>query len=384
MRIVSIGFFAAEYLISLANAIAKDNDVILFLSQQNLAMHFPNCSDLKSMLLERQFVDSKINLRIIDYPNGHYLQKLKIIRDLIHEISDIQPDVIHYQSGGDPWIPLAMPFLQKYPLVSTIHDALAHPGASTSFISQAIKNFLVLQLSHQIIVHGKQQADILMDKYHTTKDAINVIPLGGYDLFAAFSPDQVIPESRTVLFFGALRENKGIDILLRSAPLIINQIPDVLFLIAGSGNCPAVRLMAEQYPNRFEIHNHFITAAEVHTFFERASLVVLPYTEGSQSGVLPLAYMFSRPVVATRVGSLAEVIEDQKTGFLIEPGDEHALAEAIIELLKNDLLCKMMGREGKKKLEKELSWNLISAKTLNVYKLAENNMKIAQKLARIA
>jgi len=370
MRVASIAFFAAGYFISLANALAESCAVTLFLSQQNVAAHFPRSSDAKTVLRERQILDPAVSLHVIDYPTGHYLRKIDMARDLVSVIRALQPDVVHYQSAADPWVPLAMPWLRRFPLVATIHDASAHPAGWPAHVVQAAKNLLVTRLAHQVIAHGRQQADILIQRYRTPSVRVNVIPLGTCEMFKVLATERITSDSRVVLFFGQLRPHKGIEVLIRAAPLIAARVPDVRIVIAGSGACPAVQRAAAKHPDWFEVHNYFIEAGEVNRFFQRAALVVLPYLEASQSGVLPVAFMFGRPVVATRVGSIPEVMDDGKTGYLVEPGDERALAEAIIRLLQDADLRKAMGKAAAARLERGLSWKTIAAKTLAVYERA--------------
>ena len=71
------------------------------------------------------------------------------------------------------------------------------------------------------------------------------------------------------------------------------------------------------------------------TLFQQASVVALPYIEASQSGVVPLAYMHMKPVVATTVGGLPEMVDDGRTGYLVPPRDEQALATAVVRLLRD-------------------------------------------------
>ena len=370
MRIVSIGLFAPDYLIALANALAKSGDVTLFLSRQNLSRYFHGHETPEGLLRERHLLDTRVTLRLLDYPNGQYLRKPAIMRDLAREIERIDPDIVHYQSGGDPWILLALRRLRKFPLVSTIHDAQAHPGGATSPLSQFLKNLLISRLSQQVIVHGKQQAEIMKKTYRLPAGSVNVVPIGGYDLFTGFNGHHITPEPHSVLFFGSLRASKGIDIFLRAVPLIAGQVPDAHFIVAGAGDCPAVHGASAQRSGRIEVHNRFIDAEEVPVFFERSALVVLPYLEASQSGVLPLAYLFHRPGVATRVGSIPEVVDEGVTGLLVDPGDEQALAQAVVRVLRDDRLRETMGQAAGKKLERDLSWDAIAEKTGRVYEHA--------------
>ena len=102
--------------------------------------------------------------------------------------------------------------------------------------------------------------------------------------------------------------------------------------------------------------------------FQKASVVVLPYTDASQSGVIPLAYAFKKPVIATNVGSLPEVVDHGMTGYLVPPGNVKKLEEAIIDLLKDEDKLKRMGQNAFKKAKEELSWDKIAHKTVDVYR----------------
>jgi glycosyltransferase involved in cell wall biosynthesis len=376
---VSIGFFCSEYPLALANALAQDHDVTLFLSRENLAVRFPGAADLEQCLAQRQALHPNIHLRLINYATGQYTAKVGMARRLVRAISAVQPDVVHYQSGGDPWIPLALPWLRRFPFVATIHDAGRHVGDGPA--SLQVTNLIVTWLAHQIIVHGQQQANLLIHNFHPAPAKLNVVPMGALGLLS--KPQTPLPsDSRLVLFFGRLRAYKGLEVLLKAAPLIAKCVPNVRFVIAGSGECPAVLQAAADHPAWFEVHNRFIPVDEVPQFFQRAALVVQPYVEASQSGVLPLAYQFARPVVATRVGSIPEALDDGRTGYLVAPDDAPALAQAIVRLLQDADLRERMGQAGALKLAQDLSWDAIARKTLAVYERARmtaNNRLVSQR-----
>jgi glycosyltransferase involved in cell wall biosynthesis len=160
--------------------------------------------------------------------------------------------------------------------------------------------------------------------------------------------------------------------LIKATPHILAKVPDARIIIAGAGDCPSIHEAANAYPYTFEIHNRFIQADEVGRFFLEASLVALPYQDATQSGIVPIAYLFGRPVVATRVGSIPEVVDDGKTGLLVEPGDEQSLANAVVKLLRDPDTCKSMGKAAAAKLEQDLSWQIIAKKTLQVYENARS------------
>ena len=92
-------------------------------------------------------------------------------------------------------------------------------------------------------------------------------------------------------------------------------------------------------PDRFIVLNEYVSDEKRAELFRRASVVVLPYIEASQSFIISIAYRFGKPVVATTVGGLPQMVDDGKTGFLVPPRDVDALADAIVRLMQNDRAC---------------------------------------------
>ena len=121
---------------------------------------------------------------------------------------------------------------------------------------------------------------------------------------------------------------------------------------------------------KFDVHNEFISHEKVAELFQRASIIVLPYVDGSQSGVIPMAYAFKKPVVITDVGSLPENVDDGKTGFVVPPRDSRRLADVITDLLLDDDKRKAFGRNAYDKSRGDLSWDRIAADTIKVYNKA--------------
>jgi glycosyltransferase involved in cell wall biosynthesis len=118
----------------------------------------------------------------------------------------------------------------------------------------------------------------------------------------------------------------------------------------------------------FEVYNYRIPYEEGARLFLQASVVALPYLEASQSGVIPTAYGFRRPVVVTDVGSLPEVVDDGVTGYVVPPRDPEALAAAIVRLLKDPDGCRRMGEQGYAKLKTDMAWSTIVESLLAVYR----------------
>ncbi|NVN99741.1 MAG: glycosyltransferase [Geobacteraceae bacterium] len=137
-----------------------------------------------------------------------------------------------------------------------------------------------------------------------------------------------------ILFFGFVREYKGLKYLIEALPVIRARLPDTKLLIVGDFFTDR-----QLYERRIEelgvasmvvIHDGYIPDSEVSVYFSAADLVVLPYTSASQSGIVQIAFGFGKPVVVTSVGGLPEVVADGSTGYVIPPKNSKALAESVI------------------------------------------------------
>ncbi len=280
-----------------------------------------------------------------------------------HMVSNEKPDIIHFQ-GCPLWLAPLLPSLNAIPIITTIHDTTPHPG-SRIMVQTLCKN-TYLKYSDSTIVHGEKAKGEL----DSNKECF-VIPHGDYSFFVKYM-DQKITEENTVLFFGRIEKYKGIEYLLQSMPLIKKEIPHFKLIIAGSGNFAEYNNFVDDFGD-IEIHNRYIEDEEVPVFFQRAKIIVMPYIEGTQTGIIPIAYAFKKPVVVTNVGSIPEVVEEGKTGFIVPPRDPEALAHAITQLLTDESLRKQMGQNGYTKMNNELSWVSVAKKTISAYDLTIQN-----------
>jgi len=124
----------------------------------------------------------------------------------------------------------------------------------------------------------------------------------------------------------------------------------------------------KNHPARDMQDTFYISDNMIHELFEKASVVVLPYIDASQSGIIPLAYAYKKPVVVTNVGSLKEAVDDGETGYIVPPENSKKLAEAIIDLLKDDVGRKRMGKNAYNNTKNKFSWDHIAKKTIEIYK----------------
>lgn len=140
-----------------------------------------------------------------------------------------------------------------------------------------------------------------------------------------------ITSDRVVLFFGYIRKYKGLHVLLEAMKLLRDTGVQLLAVGECYGDEQLYRNQIEtlQLRDCVTLLTDYIPNDQVGLYFSAADAVVLPYTSATQSGIAQIAYNFDKPVIATQVGGLAEVIIDGQTGYLVPPDDAPALAQSI-------------------------------------------------------
>lgn len=141
-------------------------------------------------------------------------------------------------------------------------------------------------------------------------------------------------KEKVLLFFGFIREYKGLKYLIRALPKVMNSLENIKLLIVGEFNGDKeiyMDLISKcQVENHVEVYDQYIPDIEVEKYFAASDLVVLPYESSTQSGIVQIAYGFEKPVIATDVGGLPEVVIHEKTGYIVKPMDSEQLADKII------------------------------------------------------
>jgi glycosyltransferase involved in cell wall biosynthesis len=359
MRIALLSSGFIDYTIQLANALSKKGVVVLLIIPDNQIHEY-----IAS-------VKDSVNTYAYTQPRLYYPTNIFLMYKLFKQIAIFNPDIIHMQ-GGHLWFPLILPLLhiKKYPLVTTSHDVKPHIGENhlrTRFI-----NYCWRRYSNQIIVHGEKLKEQMMQEYNFPNENVHAIPIGEHNVapFKKYEREDINEDKNQILFFGRIWKYKGLEYLIKAEPMITKEVPDAKVIIAGAGEDfkKYERMMINR--NNFIVHNYRIPYKEGAELFQRCSVVVLPYIDASQSGVVSTAYGFKKPVVVTDVGSIPEIVDNGITGFIVPPKNPEALAEAIIKLLKDEKLRKQMGENAYKKLKTDLSWDNIAEKTIEVYKKA--------------
>jgi alpha-maltose-1-phosphate synthase len=356
MRIVLLSYAFYDYTIQLANSLSKANSVLLILPRSTPRLNLG-------------ILNSNVTLHLMQKFGFCDPRNLLIYHQTMNMINTYKPEAVHFQFNFR-WM-FFLPILRKYPSVVTIHDVVPHLG--TSFLNSRFQRFNVFLMSrffNQIIVNGETLKEQLISEYSIPRKKINAVPIWGHNvqIIKKYSESTYSEKGKTVLFFGNISKYKGVEYLIKAEPLISRELPGTKIVIAGKGKYFEVCKKLIVNRDNFEIHNHYINDKKAADLFQNCSLVVLPYIDASQSGVVPLAYAFKKPVIATNVGCLPEIVDDGKTGYIVPPKDPDTLAQKIIKLLKNEGLRELMGENAYRKLETDLSCDSISKQITAVYR----------------
>ena len=261
-------------------------------------------------------------------------------------IKNLKPDLVIIQW----WHPYFAPcyrmltrLIHKYTKILFIcHNVFPHER----FPMDKMLTKMTFKHSDYFVLHSKHdEADLLIINpkaiYRRT-----VIPT-----FSAFNKSALTPNAareklaicegeKVLLFFGFVREYKGLKHLLIAMPMIQKKLRDVRLLVVGdfgSDKDTYMDLIDElAIKKSISVYDEYVPDSEVEVFFKAADIAVLPYESATQSGIVQISYGFGLPVVATNVGGLPDVVTDGVTGYLVEPFRPDLIADAVCDFFEND------------------------------------------------
>lgn len=272
-------------------------------------------------------------------------------------------DIIQYVETPSIFHFLPLWFFRKR-LVVTIHDGKSHTGEANrieNFIRRVVKHYV-----NKFIVLNKAEVDVFSEEFKVQKDKIFTSHLGYYEMLSLYGNTEKKQENY-ILFFGRISPYKGIEYLLQAMEIIHETHPHIKVIVAGSGT---FYFDISKYKNLdyIDFRNYFINLDELADLIRGSMFTVCPYTDATQSGVVYSSFALNKPVVATSVGGLPEMIEDGKTGLIVLPRNTEALASAFLYLLDQPYILQQMSdnisessRIGKG------SWDIIAKEYINIY-----------------
>ena len=385
MTVSILSFGYADSILPLVNRLADkvDLELILVYSKNRKGDSVLN---FENMAVQTGFVnDSKVNAILGDIIKSYLNPKLRIrifiyfnlkIRSVQNTILSLklagylrQFDLIHI-NGQNAVIPLIYIFLPFCKFVFSIHDLEVHSGEKKQkqFDFSEVTNRMMIKSRHQVVLQNKNDYNAACEKYSRNKDTINYIPFGNLDIFRSFINHEEKPElASDLLFFGRISEYKGIEYLIEAFRIVLESNPDTTLIIAGSGKIYFNSILND-HTSSIKLINRHINNEELASLISQTRIVICPYTDATQSGVVMTAFAFNKPVIASAVGGFPDVIHSNITGLLVPPKDSVKLAEAILFLLRNkNLIQDISVNIINFNINSEFSWDRISEKYKELY-----------------
>lgn len=253
----------------------------------------------------------------------------------------------------------------------------------------SLLNRLSLRVQYRLVdgifVHTEKMKEQLVQLFGVQTEKITVIPFGTYSMvpqttLTAAEAKQRLglgPTDRAILFFGRITPYKGIDLLAEAFERVARSNPNYRLVIAGEVMKEAeplwrrVQQAIAESPARGQVLEHvrFIPDSEIELYLKGADVLVLPYTEIFQSGVLFMSWSFGLPVIATDVGSFRRDIDPGVTGYVCRSGDPADLAASIDTYFASDLYRNLAEQRVriKESIQASHSWEIAAGKTAEVY-----------------
>lgn len=250
-------------------------------------------------------------------------------------------------------------YVLRKKMVLTVHDPFPHSGLNTAIVR--LRRKFAFKFIPKLIILNHAQVHKFSDYYGINPNRIIESRLSAYTFFNTIHTDKkYTPNYPYILFFGKISPYKGVDYLLKAMAEVQHTAPDCRLIIAGGGKIPVA---TDEYKDlgNVEIRNRFIPDDELVSLIRGSRFIVCPYTDATQSGVVMSAFAFYKPVIATKVGGLPEMVIDKRFGSIIKPRDVEALSKAIT-FLWNDKTANQQLSDNIKEAyyDGEFSWKSIA------------------------
>lgn len=293
-----------------------------------------------------------------------------------------RPKIVHSQWLPVPNVDLAfLRFIKRRGavLVHTVHNLVPYKesrGGATSFRQLYL-------LCDCLIVHTRATADGLVSEFGVSRSKIRHIPMGSIGREYPLMAQDVARRSlgldladRLILFFGSLRQEKGLQHLIAALPRIVELCPNAKLIIAGRpegiSQLQVESMLAQTglARDRFITRLVYIPSVDVPAYFHAADIVAYPYLKVDQSAALVLGLTLGKAAVVTDVGGLPDLVQDGVNGFVVRSGDVLALANAIGGAMCHPEQVREMGIRAGNSATREFRWAESATETLKAYQFA--------------
>jgi len=359
-RVAVVALHFSEYASRLACALASTSNVLLVLFSDNATSELGN-----------KWRDPIIGRGVQLFELSRPTSIVRIVRNavlLTKALRAFNPNVIHFQEEWRDELVWSWPFWPAVPWVVTVHDPQLHSGtdaARVRFSRHRLYRAFMRRKSTHAITHGAFLARLLEGVCPWLAGHVYVVthgPLGDWQLARAF-----VPNRHALLFFGRINEYKGLAVFVDAVIALRRQGIPAVGIVAGRGADLEKHKDEMSNTGYFDIRDRYIASKEIPRLFGEAGVVVLPYIEGTQSGVAAMAIGYGRPIVASAVGSLPELVRHGENGLLVPPQDVNALVSALTKVICDKQTAGVLANGAATLRDGEFSWDSIAVETSRVY-----------------
>ena len=363
-----------EYSILLCTALHEVGANVILISPANRKLNAPIEFEIKLWMPTKDPEHNKFK-KLLDYIK----YQLKVF---IHTMQqDKNHHVLHFQFFRiEKFEALLIFFLRilGIKMVFTAHNVVPHENSKIDIFFRKI----IYDSVSSIIVHSQYIKNKLINRFKIDPQKVMIVPHGNFDHYV---PEETIPqkqarstlglnqEDKVLLFFGYIREYKGVDLLLDAFKICSQQDEQLKLVIAGK---PFSQELEDRYkkmiadiPSKDAIFfdANYIPFEKVPLYFSAADVIILPYKDIDHSGIIYLAYSFGLPIIATNVGDFSETIEHGKSGYLLEEKSAESLSDTILTATTDGEKLASMGAYAQDLSNKKYSWNIIAKNTRAIY-----------------
>ncbi len=389
----------SRYFFEVSKLLAKKGHVNSYFSMQDEKNNPTKWSKYFVSNLSFEKVNKKNGLKII----GRMVYSLEARKNLSELLDIYKPDIAHIHNIYHQISPSILLELRKqnipvvhtvgdYHLISPHHNNLFHDGKIcevskvnkfyNTVLHKCVKNSYFASFAEALeqyihhlfgfytktvdyfIVPSKFYAGILKE-YNIPEEKLVVLPyFVNYDKF--------IPNYNSgeyILYFGRLYPEKGLQSLVE----VMRHLPKIRLKIVGRGpeGDKLIKKIKELKLQNIEIISRFIEENELKKFIRNSRFTIFPSQSYETFGISLLeSYASGKPVVASKIGALPEIVQDEKTGFLFKSGEINDCAEKIAKLWNNTNLYKKMGHNARKFVEENYGSELHYKKLMEIYQKA--------------
>lgn len=273
---------------------------------------------------------------IVKHPEGLSLKKISVDLKVLKLVKKINPDVILTDVAN---VCMVLPrLIYRKKVISFVHDPFPHSGEDN--FGRVLSNHLLVKFSKRYVLFNQAQKQEFIDKYNVNPNHVYCSYLSFYEYLKVFDklPIDSHKKKINILFYGRISPYKGIEYLLKGIRSYYQSgYEGIEITVAGRGN---FNFDISEYTKLPYVHikNSFIDSPDLVKMIKESDAVICPYTDATQSGVVMSAYAFGKPVIATKVGGLPEMLENGELGILIPPKNVDAIKDVFVKITSNPSL----------------------------------------------